>query len=354
MKGSNMDMDFEFEEGRIFLDYEADRKQLASLLNKEGIQLDKNLEYTIGIYKSDGLIATGSFFKNTLRCFAVDSEYQGLGIMNKVVSHLMNEQFQRGYTHIFLYTKCNSAKYFNDLGFYEIARVDGLVVFMENQRDGIKKYACKLSEKKVNTENVSSIVMNANPFTLGHQYLIEKASCENDVVHVFVVSEEASVIPFKVRYELVKRGTSHLKNVVIHEAGSYIISGATFPSYFIKDDRNVVKAHAELDIEVFKKYIVPALGIRKRYAGEEPYCEVTKTYNEVMKESLENAGVECRVIPRLNKEGEAISASLVRKCIREDKLDEIKGLVPYTTYEYFKSKEAWDVIQAIKNNTGRH
>lgn len=347
-------MEYDFKEKRIFLDDTIERKNLELFLNNEGIKLDKNLEYTVGIYDSEKLVATGSFFKNTLRCLAVSLEYQGSGLLNKVVSHLMNEQYQRGFTHIFLYTKCNAAKFFNDIGFYEIARIDDLVVFMENKSNGIKRFTDELSKDKVSGNKVAAIVMNANPFTFGHKYLVEKAASENDVVHLFVVSEEASVIPFLVRYELIKQGTSHLKNVILHETGSYIISSATFPSYFIKDDKSVVKAHASLDLEVFKEHIAPALSINRRYVGEEPYCEVTKNYNEIMKESLEREGIECIIVPRLELNGKAISASRVRECIREDRMEEIKGLVPRTTYDYFKSKEAETLIQKIKDNRERH
>jgi [citrate (pro-3S)-lyase] ligase len=266
----------------------------------------------------------------------------------------MNEQYYRGYTDIFLYTKCNTAKFFDNTGFYEVVRIEDAVVLMENKSKGIEEYVQSLAKKRVQADKVASIVVNANPFTLGHQYLIEKVASENDVVHVFVVSEDASIIPFSVRYDLVKKGTSHLKNIVIHKAGNYIISSATFPSYFIKDGKAVVNTHAKLDLEIFKKYIVPALGINRRYVGEEPYCETTKKYNEIMKSTLEKEGIECRIIPRLQQEGKAISASRVRAYIKEGRIDEIKELVPNTTYEYFKSIEAAELINKIKNNTGRH
>jgi [citrate (pro-3S)-lyase] ligase len=347
-------MDYGLQERRIFLEDMGERKKVESFLNNEGIELDNNLDYTVGIYDSKELVATGSFFKNTLRCLAVNSEYQGLGVTNKVVSHLMNEQYYRGYTDIFLYTKCNTAKFFDNTGFYEVVRIEDAVVLMENKSKGIEEYVQSLAKKRVQANNVASIVVNANPFTLGHQYLIEKVASENDVVHVFVVSEDASIIPFSVRYELVKKGTSHLKNIIIHKAGNYIISSATFPSYFIKDGKAVVNTHAKLDLEIFKKYIVPALGINRRYVGEEPYCETTKKYNEIMKTTLEKEGIECRIIPRLQQEGKAISASRVRAYIKEGRIDEIKELVPNTTYEYFKSIEAAELINKIKNNTGRH
>ena len=347
-------MEYDFNGKRIFLEDMLERKKLEKFLNIQGIKLDKNLDYTVGIYKGNELIATGSFFKNTLRCLAVKSEYQGMGALNTVVSNLMNEQYERGFTHIFLYTKCNYLRLFNDLGFYEVARVDDLLEFMENKSNAVTNYSLELAKTSVKADRVASIVINANPFTLGHQHLIEEASSENDVVHVFVVSEEASVIPFSVRYELVRRGTKHLKNIVLHKTGDYIISNATFPSYFIKDEENVVLVHAKLDLEVYKKYIVPALGITSRYVGEEPYCKVTKKYNEVMKESLEKEGIICKTIPRFSINGKAVSASSIRQYIREDKVKEIKELVPDTTYDYFISKEAEGIIKKIKNSKSRH
>lgn len=347
-------MDYGIVEQRIFLQDSNEQRNLEEFLKKEGIKLDKNLDYTMGIYDAGKIIATGSFYKNTLKCLAVSSEYQGLGILNKVVSHLLNEQYARGYNHIFLYTKCNTAEFFSYLGFNEITRVDNLVVFMENKPHGIQRYAKELSKQRVKGHRVASIVMNANPFTLGHLHLIEKAANENDVVHVFIVSEEASVIPFKIRYELIKRGTQHLKNIILHKAGDYIISSATFPSYFIKDDKNVVEAHARLDLEVYKTYIIPALGITSRYVGEEPYCEVTKTYNSIMKQSLEVAGIQCEIVPRLEVKKEAISASKVRRLIINGNIEEIKSIVPKSTYEYFQSDEAKLLIDKIKVNLGRH
>lgn len=108
-----------------------------ALLEKEGIERDKNLDYSIGLFDDNyDLVATGSCFANTLRCMAVSSEHQGEGLMNQIISHLIEFQYSRGNTSLFLYTKCNTARFFGDLGFYEIARVEGKVVFMENRRTG--------------------------------------------------------------------------------------------------------------------------------------------------------------------------------------------------------------------------
>lgn len=321
---------------------------METLLEQEGIERDKNLDYSVGLFDDDyNLVATGSCFKNTLRCMAVDSSHQGEGLLNKVVTHLMDHQFERGNLELFLYTKCDSAKFFHDLGFYEIARVEGKVVFMENRRTGFSSYLEELEKTRVPGDRVAAVVMNANPFTLGHQYLLETVSRENDAVHVFVVSEDVSLVPFSVRYDLVQKGSAHLKNLVYHPTGSYIISNATFPSYFLKDADTVITSHARLDIAVFLK-IAEALGITHRYVGDEPFSQVTSIYNRVMKEEFEAAGMSCTIIPRKEHDGRAISASDVRLAVKENRLEEIRGLVPDSTYQYFASAEAEPVIRRIR------
>lgn len=323
------------------------QKQVDVLLEQEGIRRDGNLDYTCGLFDDDWrLIATGSCFGNTIRCLAVDRDYQGEGLLNRVVTHLMEVQAERGNTHLFLYTKPRSAKFFGDLGFYEIVRLDDLV-FMENRRRGFSDY-CAALEKTRREGTSAAIVMNANPFSLGHLHLVERAAVENDVVHLFVLSEEAGPIPFAVRKRLVQEGTAHLSNVVCHDSGPYLISSATFPSYFLKDEDTVIRAHAALDLEVFGK-IAPCLNITRRYVGEEKSSHVTSLYNEIMVRRLPELGVECRVIPRLERNGQPISASMVRKAIHGGRLEDIRPLVSESTWDYFVSPEAGAVIAAIQN-----
>ncbi|MDY6404851.1 MAG: adenylyltransferase/cytidyltransferase family protein, partial [Synergistales bacterium] len=190
--------------------YRSDRKAntaVERLLLKEGIRRDKNLDYTCAVYDEDyNVIATGSCFGNTLRCMAVSREHQGEGLMNEIVSHLVQYEYDRKIYHLFLYTKCDSAKFFGDLGFYEIVRIKDQIVFMENSRTGFSDYLEELAKTKTNGKKIAALVLNANPFTLGHQYLIEKAAGENDFLHVFIVSEDASLVPFEIRKKLIIDG----------------------------------------------------------------------------------------------------------------------------------------------------
>ena len=362
--------------------------EVDALLEREGIHRDQHLDYTAAMLDEDyHVIATGSLFGNTLRCMAVSSDHQGESLMNAIVSHLIEVQYSRGNYHLFLYTKCDSARFFGNLGFYEITRVpEENIVFMENKRTGFRDYLAALQRETQQAETtardeanagepgpshpaevvmapggscaagpaalnqrgrVGAIVMNANPFTLGHRYLVEQARAACGVLHLFMVSEDVSLVPFSVRKKLILEGTKDIPGIIYHEAGSYIISSATFPAYFQKGDNAVIRSQAGIDARIFTQ-IAAALGITDRFVGDEPTSVVTGIYNEILSTALPEAGVACHIIPRKEADGKAISASTVRSCIHDGRLEDIRGLVPETTYRYFTSPEAAPVIGRIR------
>ena len=136
--------------------------QVRALLEQEGISLDGNLDYTCGLFdEDDNLAATGSSFGSTLRCFAVDRAHQGEGLLNQIVSHLVERLTGQGRTHLFVYTKVSTAKFFQDLGFYEIARVEDTLSFLENRKNGFARFCARLARRRTE-EPAAAIVMNAN------------------------------------------------------------------------------------------------------------------------------------------------------------------------------------------------
>lgn len=321
--------------------------QMDELLKQEGIARDKNLTYSAGIFDDDGqMIATGSLFGNTLRCMAVSGEHRGEGLMADIVAHLVQKQMELGHTHLFLYTKVESEKFFAPLGFTKIAQVGDKLVFMENRRDGFARYIQSLMPACSETPG-AALVMNANPFTNGHDYLVSKAASENERVVLFVLSEDRSLVPYADRMAMVKAAAAKYPNVTVVSSGSYMISSATFPSYFLKDDELVTRTHAQLDATLFTR-IAKELNLTCRYVGEEPFSAATCAYNEALAAVLPQAGVELRVIPRKDLEGTPISASHVRKLIHDDRIEEIRELVPQTTYDYLTSEKGARAVSAIK------
>jgi [citrate (pro-3S)-lyase] ligase len=235
---------------------------------------------------------------------------------------------------------------FAALGFYEIARVENEVLLMENRKNGFSGFLENLRFQKKQGKN-AALVMNCNPFTLGHRHLAERAASENDFVHLFVVSEDASLFPSADRYNLVKEGCADLSNVILRATESYMISNAVFPSYFLKDEAAAIEAQAKLDLAIFTQ-IAAAVGIDRRYVGDEPSSVVTGRYNEIMRGQLPLAGIECVVLPRKEHGGAPISASSVRKLLHDGRIEDAKALVPETTYRYFFSDKGREVVSKIQ------
>ncbi len=333
---------------RIWRSDRAALREVEALLKQEGISLDQNLEYTAGIYDDDDtLLATGSFYRNTLRCLAVDSAMQGEGLMAQVVSHLVQELFARGIAHLFVYTKKDAVKSIAPLGFYEIAATDA-VVFLENRRDAFQQYMDGLTRPQPAPERVGAVVMNANPFSLGHQYLVEQAAQQVDALHVFMVSEDVSAFPYAVRERLIQAGTAHLPHVYTHPTGPYLVSSATFPSYFIKESADLTLAQARLDARVFGR-IARHLHITDRFVGEEPLSPATALYNQAMSEELPKEGVRLHILPRKTDNGvDPISATRIRAMMKESRQEELRALVPDSTYQFIISEDGQRIAEKLR------
>ena len=346
-----------FSKRTINLQLKAERIQLEEFLNKQNLNLEREVEYAIAFFDRGKIVAAGSLGGRILKCIAVDEMYQNMGLSAAVVTDLIQIAYSKGRTHLFIYTKPENKNIFADLGFYLIAEVPSKVILMENRPFGVKNYLKEIGKGKKDQllenqdrEGVGAAIVNCNPFTLGHQYLIEYAASKCQTLHVFVLEEDKSSFPAGIRYRLVKEGIRQRDNVVVHHGRDYIISEATFPSYFIKESQAIVETHANLDLELFTKYIAPSLGIQKRFAGDEPYCKVTAAYNTFMQEILPDHGIGIEVVPRMEYGGQPISASGVRGLIREGKLSEVEKLVPKTTYQFLLSNEAEGIVQQIQSD----
>lgn len=308
----------------------------------------EDVDYTVVIRENEEIIATCSKKENILKCFAINENYQGLGLSNNLISKVTEKLFLEGRYHSFIFTKPENQYLFEGLAYKNIFTTDK-VSLLESGNKNINSSLDKL-KKEYNIDNnkeYTALVMNCNPFTLGHRYIVETAAKENENVIIFVVEEDKSAFSFKTRFKLIKEGTKDLKNVVVIPAGEYIISSATFPNYFLKKNDDALKEYTKIDCNIFGKYFVPTFNIVKRYVGTEPHCEVTNIYNETIQEVLPKYNVEVKLINRKEIESDAISASRVRNLLKEGNFEGVKNLVPKTTLDFLLSEEGEKVISKL-------
>ena len=302
------------------------------LLRNAGLTPDDQVDCTLLIWDNGELIATGSRFGNILKCIAVDSSRQGEDLTATILTQLRQDALQAGHRHLFLYTKPQNRYMFSSLFFYPIAATDS-VLLMENQQNGIGGFLDGLSISPADGIT-GAVVMNCNPFTLGHRYLIEQAAKECERLLVFVLSEDRSYFKTADRMAMVKAGTADLPNVTVLPTGPYLISSATFPTYFLKEQADTLNVQCQLDVAVFGTHFVPKFNITRRFVGSEPFCPVTSAYNQALRQLLPEYGVSLFEIPRLETNNTPVSATNVRKLIEEKDEEGIRALVPDSTFRY--------------------
>lgn len=342
-----------------------DVKLVSDFLKKLGFEyIKEDVDCTMILYNlNDDIIGTGSYKNRTLKYVAVAEYFRDSTAFTMIVTHLSNKILENN-NSCFVFTKPTTAKLFENIGFSIIATAEPLFSVLEFGFESIKTYQkyLKSIKKETKTKNIASIVVNCNPFTNGHKYLIEKAALENEILYLFVVEENKSVFPFEVRWDLIKKGIKHLNNVVLVKAGEYIVSGTIFPNYFLKNESFglVSQKQAEIDVKIFANYFVPILGITKRYVGTENYCKTTLAYNQAMFKILPKANVEVIEITRTaeglteDNKPNYISASKVREAIKNNEIEKILSFLPQSTKDYLLSEQAKDIIEKIKQNSGRH
>lgn len=321
---------------RLWLDRDpVAREQWQDLMRRSKLNSDERVDYTVGVYDGDTLAATGSFENNIIKCVSVCQTYQSENLLTQVMMHLLERLSEEGQRHYFVYTQPDKHLIFKSLGFKAIIESDD-VLFMEFGQPDFADYL-KMLDRHRSAASASAIVMNANPFTKGHQYLVNYAAKRSQHVYVFVLTEERSEFQAADRLAMVTLGTAHLPNVTVLPTNDYMVSSATFPSYFLRDDAQmaVARIQASLDARLFKERVAPILKITERFVGDEPYSQVTNIYNESM-EAVFADELTLTVIPRLAIDEEIISATKVRLAIKENDEVRLKRLLPETSYQYLK------------------
>lgn len=313
--------------------------EIVKFLRQNDLNIDTTVEEFITVTRDSQIIACGGIADNIIKCVAISENLRGEGIALSLATELVNLAYERHHTHLFIYTKTQNEVLFRQCGFFPIASVPGTIVLMENSSCRLKRYGELLAKSRRPGDKIGCIIMNANPFTLGHQYLVQQAAAQCDWLHLFLVKENTSTFPYVDRLKLVTEGTANIPNLTVHPGSEYMISRATFPCYFIKEQGIVDNCYTEIDLKIFRQYLAPALGVTHRFVGTEPFCEVTRKYNADMRYWLNTPELACQPIElveieRLQHEGTAVSASWVRRLLSKGQIDTISHLVPECTYQY--------------------
>lgn len=360
------------------------RQRIEAFLKRNGLRFD-DMHYYAAVTDDDGeMIAGGGLKGNVIKCVAVDDAHKGEAIANTLISHLIAHANEEGHSNVMLFTKPKNRQLFESLSFRLLAEAPEAVLMetgiggINNTVEALKKIKeegevckennqeCKKEEKTnlnittpqhlnpstpqpltTTTPRRGVIVMNCNPFTLGHRYLIEQAAKQVERLFVMVVREDCSLFAYAERKAMVEQGVAHLKNVTVIDGSEYAISQATFPTYFLKRLDDAADTQMLLDLDLFRRHIAPALGTTVRFVGTEPTDRLTRRYNQLMHEVL----ADVRETARLEKKGNAVSASRVRKAMEQGDMSTIRQLVPPTTLPYIIAHLATQALQAELDTT---
>ena len=313
------------------------------LLAAEGLELDSSISvFIVGDDNAGKLACCAGLAHDVVKCVAIRADMRGEGLSLPLLTEVTATAWEMGQKNLFLYTKPENETLFAGCGFISLAAVPGVAVLMENNKRRLADYCRELEASKQPGE-AAGLVMNCNPFTLGHRFLVEEAARRANRVHLFVVREDCSEFSYEDRLHLVQQGVADIPGVTVHPGSEYSISRATFPSYFLKDAADVENAHTGIDVQIFRKYLAPALGITHRFVGTEPHSAITRRYNEDLAYWLATPDVAAppvtlEIIDRMAVDGEPVSASRVRQFWNAGDMERVRRLVPETTYMYLQTR----------------
>jgi len=336
------------------------RRRVEAFLAANGLRLAPLDCYVVVTRDEDGdeILAGGGLDGNVIKCVAVSESARSEGLMNILVSRLIAIAREEGRKSVKVFTKPENEGIFKSLGFALIASSPNAIL-MENGRGGLPEYR-KYLESLARPGRNGAIVMNANPFTKGHRYLVEQAASQVDNLYVIVVKEDRSRFPYVERKAMIEAGCAGLDNVVVCEGSDYAISAATFPTYFLKKLDDATDTQIALDLDLFVNHIAKPLGVTVRFAGSEPEDALTRRYNELMAEILPGTSVavvrqdhqpdpelvkgsalrqarrpiDFVEIPRLEQKGKPLSATSLRRALDKGGFKEAMEYIPESSIPY--------------------
>lgn len=353
----------EYEIRQMRLSIPRQRRMVEAFLQDNALRLD-DVDYYAGVFRVDGdeMLAGGGLKGSVVKCLAVRSDCRDEALSCRMVSHLVSVANAAGHQVVRLFTKPSNRMVFESMSFRLLAEAPEAIL-METGVGGIDAYRRYLGSVRdavataPDAGETGVIVMNANPFTLGHRYLVEQAAQNVARLYVIAVKEEASLFSYDERLAMIRSGVAHINNVTVCEGSDYAVSATTFPTYFLKRLSDASDTQMMLDIDLFRRHIAPALGATVRFVGSEPTDMLTRRYNEIMKQMLPRVEEMERLVSQTAPFGAsgdsafAVSASRVRAAMGRQCLREAASMVPPTTVPYIIAHLATQALQAELDTT---
>lgn len=286
------------------------RREAEQLLADNGLQPDLPAYY-LGAYDSaDRLVAGAGLEGNVIKCLAINCEQRGEALANRIISRLLERAVQNGHDNVFVFTKPPYAELFASLSFHLVGQSPDAVLLESNPR-GIAAYRDSLKALRRNGR-CGVAVMNCNPMTQGHLYLIRQAVRKVDTLFIIPLNSDHQEFTYAERRAILQEELKGIPQAVLCPGSDYLVSPASFPTYFIKEASRRADAQIALDCDIFNRHIAPSLQVCCRFVGSEPQDAATARYNELMMSELQ---VDTIVTERLATNGQPISASTLRRAL---------------------------------------
>ncbi len=316
------------------------------LIASQGLRFEPEFDDLVGLYEDGQLIVCGARAGYVLKMLAIAPSHQGTDALGGLVTKLILSAISAGHDTVFIFTSPQNVASFEALNF-RLLVTHGQAALLEHG-PGLQKYLADHASQITEGQN-GAVVINGNPFTLGHLHLVQCAAQRVDRLYLFVVREDRSIFPFAVRFRLAQEATAHLRNVTVLDTSRYAVSAGTFPAYFLKRYDEVASAQMQIDLRLFAQRIAPGFHIGCRFVGQEPLCPATATYNKIMAEVLESYAIQFVELPRILEGGLPISATRVRKAFAANDMESLRALVPPATLEFLKSPPARSIAARLRS-----
>jgi [citrate (pro-3S)-lyase] ligase len=318
-----------------------------ALIESQGLRFEPEFDDLAGLFENGQLVACGARAGYVLKMLAIAPSHQGTDALGRLVTQLILSAISAGHDTVFVFTLPQNVASFEALNFRLLVTTSQAALLEHGP--GIQDYLASHASQITPGRN-GAVVINGNPFTKGHLYLVECAAQRVDRLYLFVVREDRSVFPFAVRFRLAQEATAHLRNVTVLDTSRYAVSAGTFPSYFLKRLDEAALAQMQIDLCLFAEHIAPRFHIACRFVGQEPLCPTTAAYNRLMAEVLGEHGIEWVELPRVRVGDLPISATQVRKAFAENDMETLRDLVPPTTLEFLQSPPARPIAERLRTD----